>query len=150
MGTRKMAGILAEATTEARGVDSVVVGIGINVNLDLGQLPPPVADTATSLLRETGRVHDVVSVVAAVLGRWVVWYDALQRDRACVLEAWRERSIDWWGQAVEVESGGRRISGVARDIDEAGGLLIETADGKRVAVVSGEARALRATAERHD
>jgi BirA family transcriptional regulator, biotin operon repressor / biotin---[acetyl-CoA-carboxylase] ligase len=141
----KLAGILSEASSDASGVDSVVIGIGANVNLRRREVPPEIADTVTSLQEETGRAHDVETVAAAVLGRWVLWYDALRGDRRRVRDAWRERSVEWWDRPVEVISAGQRIAGIARDIDETGGLILETAGGERVTVVSGEARALRTT-----
>lgn len=140
---KKIAGILAEASADARGIDSVVVGIGVNVNLDPAQLPEDVRDTATSLLAETKRAHDVAVVAAAVLCRWVLWYDALQADGARVRRAWRDRSVAWWGRRVEVTSSGERVTGVARDIDDAGALVVETDDGRQHVVLSGDARALR-------
>jgi BirA family biotin operon repressor/biotin-[acetyl-CoA-carboxylase] ligase len=142
-GGRKIAGILAEASSDAGRVDSVVIGIGANVALRHAELPAELAAVTTSLVEETGRAHDVDAVAAAVLGRWALWYDALQVDARVVREAWRARSIDWWGRAVEVVSGERRLVGVARDIDESGALVLDTPDGATLKVVSGEARALR-------
>src|SRR5207248_2338013 len=68
-GGKKLAGILSEATSSAAGVDGVVVGIGANVGLDPKALPEDVREAATSLAAETGRVHAVSTVAAAVLGR---------------------------------------------------------------------------------
>jgi len=48
---RKIAGILAEGVYR-RDVFHVIVGIGVNTNVDLDQLPPDVRETATSLRRE--------------------------------------------------------------------------------------------------
>jgi BirA family biotin operon repressor/biotin-[acetyl-CoA-carboxylase] ligase len=140
---KKLAGILVEASAAASGIDAVVVGIGVNVSLDPSTLPDDVRGTATSLLAESGRVHDVVDVAGAVLGRWVVWYDALRSGSSRVRAAWRERSVDWWGRAVEVTSSGQRVTGLARDIDETGALVLEAEDGRTVKILSGDARELR-------
>jgi BirA family transcriptional regulator, biotin operon repressor / biotin---[acetyl-CoA-carboxylase] ligase len=145
VSARKLAGILAEASTGGAGVESVVVGIGANVNLRRADVPEDLRDTVTSLREETGRTHDVDAVAAAVLVRWTAWYDALRVDRRRVRAAWRDRSIDWWGRPVEMDTGGKRLVGVARDIDDAGALIVETADGARICVVSGEAREVRPT-----
>jgi BirA family transcriptional regulator, biotin operon repressor / biotin---[acetyl-CoA-carboxylase] ligase len=140
---RKLAGILAEASAEAAGLESVVVGVGLNVNADFGRASKEVRAEATSLAAETGRPHDVLELAAEILGRWALWYDALRTDRARVREAWREWSLAWWGCPVEVIAGGQRLQGIARDLDDGGGLILETADGSRITVVSGEARELR-------
>jgi BirA family biotin operon repressor/biotin-[acetyl-CoA-carboxylase] ligase len=48
---RKLAGILAEGV-HRRETFHVIVGVGVNTNVDLEQLPPDVRATATSLRRE--------------------------------------------------------------------------------------------------
>jgi BirA family biotin operon repressor/biotin-[acetyl-CoA-carboxylase] ligase len=141
---RKLAGILAEASSDRAGLDAVVVGIGINVNVPHDALPEELRATAVSLRDETGRTHDLADVAAAVLAGWTVCYHALQADRRALRQAWRERSIDWWGRPVELWSGDERIVGLARDIDDSGALVLEV-DGVRRAVLSGEARELRPT-----
>jgi len=141
---RKLAGLLAEASSDAGRIDSVVLGIGVNVNADLATLPEEIRAHATSLAAESGRVCAPEEVAAAVLERWVVWYDALVREAASVRQAWRARSVDWWGHPVAVTSGGQRLSGIARDLDETGALVLEMSDGSRRTIVSGDAEALRA------
>lgn len=142
---KKLAGILAEASTGA-GIESVVLGVGANVNWRRDEAPEELRAVATSLREETGRAHDVDVVAAAVLGRWTAWYDALRVDRRRVREAWRARSVDWWGRPVELLSGQTRLVGVARDVDDSGALILEQPDGSRLTVVSGEARELRSAA----
>lgn len=142
---RKLAGILAEAVTGAGEVESVIVGIGANVNLRRAEVPDDLRDSVTSLYEETAREHDVEALAAAVLVRWTAWYDALRADRSRVREAWRARAVDWWGRPIEMITGGQRLVGVPRDIDDTGALVLEMADGSRVCVVSGEAREIRPT-----
>jgi BirA family biotin operon repressor/biotin-[acetyl-CoA-carboxylase] ligase len=67
---RKVAGILAEAREER-----VVLGIGINVNLEEGTLPRDVAKPATSLLVESGRQVHRASLLATLLERLEARYD---------------------------------------------------------------------------
>ena len=71
VGGRKLAGILAEAR-EGR----VVLGIGINVNVPVGELPQEVDRPATSLLVETGRELDRAELLAELLERLERRYDA--------------------------------------------------------------------------
>jgi BirA family transcriptional regulator, biotin operon repressor / biotin---[acetyl-CoA-carboxylase] ligase len=62
IGGRKVAGILAEATT-----GRVVLGIGINVNQRREQLPADTVKPSTSLYIETGREHERAQLLAGVL-----------------------------------------------------------------------------------
>jgi BirA family biotin operon repressor/biotin-[acetyl-CoA-carboxylase] ligase len=75
IGERKVAGILGEA-----GEGRVVLGVGINANTTLDELPVDVRIPATSLLAETGdpidRVELLVELLAALERRYGAWSDA--------------------------------------------------------------------------
>src|SRR5437762_3671104 len=62
---RKLAGILAEASTGADGLQYVILGIGIN--LRPAAYPPELADRATSIETELGRTVDSGLVLAETL-----------------------------------------------------------------------------------
>jgi BirA family biotin operon repressor/biotin-[acetyl-CoA-carboxylase] ligase len=138
-GDRKLAGILVESTSGASGVETAVVGIGVNVMLDPPSLGSPLAERTTSLVSVTGSGADPLEVCAAVLARLAVWYHALREGHAeAVLEAWRARSVPWWGREVEIRSEGRLLKGRLEGIDEAGALLLRPREGAPVRVLSGE------------
>src|SRR6478752_10697504 len=63
LGDRKAAGILVEA-----GADFAVVGIGLNVNTL--EFPPEVAEIATSLRIETGRVFSRAEVLGEIIRKF--------------------------------------------------------------------------------
>jgi BirA family transcriptional regulator, biotin operon repressor / biotin---[acetyl-CoA-carboxylase] ligase len=71
---RKVAGILPEASA-AR----VVLGIGVNVNQDEGELPSDTPKPPTSLFVETGREWKRAPLLAAILLELERGYDAWQR-----------------------------------------------------------------------
>jgi BirA family biotin operon repressor/biotin-[acetyl-CoA-carboxylase] ligase len=144
MGNRKLGGVLVEASTGSGGVESVVVGIGINLDLDPDAAPSTLRGTITSVRKESGRDPGVAAAAATVLDRLAVWYDALARDGPpMVLGAWRARSAPWWGRAVEARCGDVVLRGVARGLDGRGALILDLADGSQRAVLSGEVRELR-------
>lgn len=141
-GGRKLAGILAEASSSAGRLDSVVLGIG--VNLDPGEgLPAGVRETATSISTLTGAHVEPVVAACAVLAHLSVWYDALRVEPAAVVRAWNERALPWWGRPVELRSGGQVVRGIAEGIDPGGALVLIGEDGKRTAVLSGDVTAVR-------
>jgi BirA family biotin operon repressor/biotin-[acetyl-CoA-carboxylase] ligase len=70
VGGRKVAGVLAEATE-----GGVVLGIGINVNVALPDLPQGIDPPATSLLIETGHDVDRVELLVVLLDRLERAYD---------------------------------------------------------------------------
>jgi biotin-[acetyl-CoA-carboxylase] ligase BirA-like protein len=71
VGGRKVAGILAEAR-EGR----VVLGVGVNVNVEEIDLPTEVDRPATSLLAETGRTISRAGLLVELLERLGQRYDA--------------------------------------------------------------------------
>jgi BirA family biotin operon repressor/biotin-[acetyl-CoA-carboxylase] ligase len=145
---RKVGGILAEATSGADGLESVVIGIGLNVALRPDDLPAHVAQSVTSVADELGHGLDRLGVAAAVLARLHVWYHALARDGPRVVQAaWRARALPWWGRAVEARSGERHLRGIARDLDEGGALILELEDGTRAVLHSGEVHEVRPAGE---
>jgi BirA family transcriptional regulator, biotin operon repressor / biotin---[acetyl-CoA-carboxylase] ligase len=70
VGGRKTAGILAEAR-EGR----VVLGIGVNVNVPVKELPQGIDPPATSLMLEAGRELDRAELLAELLDRLERAYD---------------------------------------------------------------------------
>jgi BirA family biotin operon repressor/biotin-[acetyl-CoA-carboxylase] ligase len=144
VGERKLGGVLVEASAGTAGLETVVVGIGMNIGLDPASAPPALRGAITSVRAEAGRDPGVAAAAAAVLDRLAVWYDALARDGPPrVLTAWRARSVPWWGRAVEARCGDVMLRGVARGLDGRGALILDLADGSQRAVLSGEVRELR-------
>jgi len=141
---KKIGGLLAEASSGGAGIESVVLGVGVNLSLDPAAAPAELRDVITSVKAESGRVVAPEEAAAETLARVAVWYHALAREGAAtVLAAWRARSVPWWGRPVEVRSGQRLVRGVARGVDDRGALLLDLEGGTRAALLSGEARELR-------
>jgi BirA family transcriptional regulator, biotin operon repressor / biotin---[acetyl-CoA-carboxylase] ligase len=124
----KVAGILAEARGE-----TIVLGIGLNVNQQRPELPADRLPPATSLLVATGTGYDRAPVLVQLLldleRRYDEWCNTGLPPLCVELaarDALRERQVDVGG-----------VSGVAAGIDELGRLLIESEQGLR-AVASGD------------
>lgn len=131
-GGLKLAGILTEMEGEANRVNWLVVGIGINANVDPGLLD----DAATSIQAEVGSV-DRRGFVQAVLET----FDGLQTDPERIVPTWREYASTI-GQPVRVETQGGVVEGDAVDVTEFGALVLETDDGETV-VHAGDCEHLR-------
>jgi BirA family transcriptional regulator, biotin operon repressor / biotin---[acetyl-CoA-carboxylase] ligase len=140
---RKLAGILAEASSASAGVEWVVLGIGVNLALDPAGLPPELRDAVTSLAAQGAGGVGPETAAAAVLARLAVWYDALREAPSQVAAAWRERAIPWWGSLVEVRSGSAVLRGRLAGVDDEGALVIELPGGDMRRLVSGEVSRFR-------
>jgi BirA family biotin operon repressor/biotin-[acetyl-CoA-carboxylase] ligase len=139
---RKLAGVLAESSSSSRGVDWIVVGIGVNVAVDPFLLGAA-GSTATSLHLESDQPPAVEDVAAGVLARLVVWYDALERRPSAVVDAWKKHAVPWWGEPVQVRTTHGLLRGALRDVDEAGALLVDRGEDGIQRVLSGEVVQLR-------
>ncbi len=126
---KKLVGILTEMSAEMDAINHIVIGIGINVNIAAEDFPPEIKGLAASLAMAAGRPLPRLDIFLAVLTELERIYDlALAEGFGPVLAEWRAASVTL-GRAVDVLAPGRCFSGVARDIDAAGALLVETAGG---------------------
>jgi BirA family biotin operon repressor/biotin-[acetyl-CoA-carboxylase] ligase len=134
--SRKIGGILAETTGRAPAY--VIVGIGLNVALDLNTLADDLKDRVDSLDRIAGAEIDSNRLVCAIAQRLEYRYQMLlQGDDENILSEWRKRSVTL-GQRVIATSGSRNISGIAHNVSNTGALIIQCDDGHEETVNAGE------------
>jgi BirA family biotin operon repressor/biotin-[acetyl-CoA-carboxylase] ligase len=137
VGEAKLAGVLAEA--EFTGSEcAVVVGIGINV-----AWPGPPTVQGTCLNDLCGEPVDRHQLLGALLGalaprRLLLESDGGRQELAAELR----RRCATLGQRIRVELATEAITGVAREIDDAGQLVVLTAGGPRT-VTAGDVVHLR-------
>jgi BirA family biotin operon repressor/biotin-[acetyl-CoA-carboxylase] ligase len=133
---RKLAGILAEASSSADGVQYVVLGIGINIKA--AAYPPELTDKASSLETELGRSVDGGAVLGETLAALEDMLMSLREGHAAgVLDAWRRLAPSANGAHVEADVRGARVHGVSEGIDDSGALMVRV-NGQLERVLSGE------------
>ena len=129
----KLGGILAE-----QAGDAIVVGAGINVSASRDELPAaettPSGGPATSLALEGASLTDRGPLLAAILAQlehwYLTWAAASGDAAACGLRRQYQQLCATIGREVRVQlPGGGTQTGLAREIDEAGQLLIQAASG---------------------
>jgi BirA family biotin operon repressor/biotin-[acetyl-CoA-carboxylase] ligase len=124
VGGRKVAGILAEGRPHEGWA---VLGIGVNVAVEVSGLPEELREKAGSLGRTPADVEPFLSSLLGALER------AFSLDVEALLDAWRARDallgseISWAGGA-----------GAARGIDGEGRLVVELPGGGRTTLNAGE------------
>ncbi len=135
---KKLAGILLEMSTIQGGIQYLVIGIGINVNIPLGKFSLELQDRASSLLQVSGQLVDRTALLQALLQELELAYLQLNCGQfELVLTDWREASVTL-GQEVQVEDASELYLGTALDIDEQGALLLRLQNGEAVKVLSGD------------
>jgi BirA family biotin operon repressor/biotin-[acetyl-CoA-carboxylase] ligase len=133
---RKLAGILAEASSGAEGVIYVILGFGINLRTTA--YPPELRERATSIEAELGRAVDGSAVLVETLAALNVHLSSLNDGAAApVLDHWRALSPLSRGGGVELSTPSGRLEGTAAGIDDTGALLVRVG-GRVERVIAGE------------
>lgn len=140
---KKVAGILMELDSEADMVNFIVLGIGIDVNMEPTSLPPDVARVATSLKNETGRKLERVPVIQELCRQIEKWYEIFKKEGfGPVITEWERLSI-MAGKYVRVSFLNETKEGVALGLDTDGALLLRLPTGRIERVVAGDVTMVR-------
>jgi len=131
-GGQKLAGILTEMEGEADRVSWLIVGIGVNANIDAAELP----EGATSLRELTGDIDRRLFVQRLLESL----HEQLSNPDT-VLDQWREYSSTL-GSEVRIETSTGVVEGRAVDVQFPGALVVETDTGEEV-VHAGDCEHLR-------
>jgi BirA family biotin operon repressor/biotin-[acetyl-CoA-carboxylase] ligase len=135
---RKVAGLLNEIHSEMDRIHFVILGIGVNLNIDEKMFSKEIRTVATSLKIEMGRTVSRKAFLQFLLLELEGWYSILLEGGSDpILKAWRERARIK-GRRVKVTSFGETLAGVAIDLDSDGALILGTEDGRRKRVVAGD------------
>ena len=134
--SRKLAGILAEASGAPTAPPHIVVGFGINVGA--ARYPGELMARATSLEAEAGRPIDRGVVLVETLAAFARRYAEIGAGRIRdVLTRWRELSPSSSGARVILPRAERAVHGTTAGLGDNGALRVRTAAGIEE-VVSGE------------
>jgi BirA family biotin operon repressor/biotin-[acetyl-CoA-carboxylase] ligase len=138
LGGRKVAGLLNEIQSETDRIHFVILGIGVNLNVDHRLFPKEIRPIATSMKQETGQTISRKEFLSSLLKQIEEWYTLyLKEGDEAILNAWRDRA-QIKGRQVRMTSFGETIAGRAIDVDSDGALIIETRHGERKRVVAGD------------
>ncbi len=134
---KKVSGILLETSTDLDEVSWMVLGVGVNVNLEEHELSP-LLFSATSLLVEKGEPVPRVFVLRRFLFHFFEGYRQWKEtgDFAPWIFEYNRR-FTLIGKPVVVSGGKRLVSGIARRVDARGALWLEK-DGKEFSITWGE------------
>lgn len=138
-GRRKLCGILTEMSAEEDEIRYVVVGIGINANLEAEDLGTELSDTATSVSIEKGGRISRKALSAAVLTEFERLYMEFVKEGSIgsFLDDYKSKSAVL-GKEIRVIGKREEITGTAVDITGEGQLVVRLEDGSLREVLSGE------------
>jgi BirA family biotin operon repressor/biotin-[acetyl-CoA-carboxylase] ligase len=123
---RKVAGVLVEARPQAGWA---VVGIGLNVAVELADLPEELRASAGTLGRDPAELESTLSDLLSALEHRLAEPAPSALEELRARDALRGRRITWDGG-----------EGAGAGIDDSGSLLVALDDGGTVALSAGEVR----------
>ena len=136
---KKLCGILTEITLECESglVDSVVIGIGINVNYRREDFPEALHDIAGSIFSETGTRVDRAKLTAEMIKALDRMHEAWEQNPKAYLDAYRAR-CSTTGKEVRVLRGDSVRDAFALEITDEFALRVRYNDGTEEILNSGE------------
>jgi BirA family biotin operon repressor/biotin-[acetyl-CoA-carboxylase] ligase len=131
---KKVAGILIENEVKGNRAICSIVGIGINIDLNVTAYPE-ISATAASLKSKTGWEFRI-KIIRSLLREFEKLYLQLPDSRS-IFQAWCSRLVTL-GKKVRAISGNHVIEGFADSVDESGVLIIRETGGRLTRVVAGD------------
>jgi len=136
---KKVCGILSEAGLNGK-VNYVVVGIGINANVDIEAFPEDLKSHATSLKQELGKEISNEDVIQRIFDEMETVYNNFKKgDLTGILREWKRLSCTI-KKKVKIRWANETIEGKALDIDKDGALIVRLKNGTIKKVTAGECR----------
>ena len=134
---KKLVGILTEMSSEIDYINHVVIGVGINVNMD--SFSEEIAKTATSFRIETGQIMKRSTLIVEIMKHFERNYEAFLRagDLSGIRTAYNGLLVNC-GREVRILGAKEPYQALALGINDSGELLVRKQDGSEEAVYAGE------------
>ncbi|MFS0863375.1 biotin--[acetyl-CoA-carboxylase] ligase [Fredinandcohnia sp. 179-A 10B2 NHS] len=126
---KKVVGILTELQAETDRINSVIIGIGINVNQQSNDFPQPLKEIATSLAIEKGVKIDRARLIQCILLKIENLYNEYLKSGFTVVKLLWESYATSIGKNIVARTLQGSIEGQAIGITDEGVLMIEDSSG---------------------
>jgi len=112
----------------------VIAGLGLNVNSGIKDMPRG----ATSLFLETKRKYEIDKIFKRIVKEVIILYKDFKRGYYKVIVEEAADYIDTLARKVSVDTGRKKIKGVAYRIGKYGALYIKDDRGRRKKILASE------------
>jgi len=134
---KKVSGILTEVEAEIDTVEFVVIGIGINANMSLKDIPEELRENSTTLRDESGKSIDRVEFLQSLLYNMEQEYIRFSTQPFNEIMDEIISLSDTVGKQVTVNMPNRIVEGMVVGISKSGALLLRKADGEIEEIIAG-------------
>ncbi|MCF0148434.1 MAG: biotin--[acetyl-CoA-carboxylase] ligase [Clostridium sp.] len=138
LNSKKLCGILTESKISNNKIDYIVIGIGINVNLELSDFNDELKEIATSLLISTGKPFKREEILDKFLENFYNQYNELiNGNKNNILRIYKNNSLVINKEVrLEYKNFIRKV--ITIDILEDGSLLVKTPNNTTEKIITGE------------
>ena len=137
----KIAGLLNEMNAETEQIHFVILGIGINLNMQPEQFPSDLNYAATSAALECGHPVDRTLFLRTLLQRLDFYYLEFQKEGFGPIRRRWEALCNIMNQRVTVDQSlGSLLQGTVVGLDTDGALRVQTESGAVERVIAGDVR----------
>ncbi len=135
---KKLGGILLESHIEKGIIHYAVIGIGINVNISIDDMPDEIKGIATSLREELGYTISRDVLVERILRKFFRLYEEWLVDDKSIIDKWKRLTTTLGRSVTCILPDGKKLSGYAEDIDIGGSLIIRDNMGNTTKINAGD------------
>ena len=134
---RKICGILTEGIMnfETQSVESIILGIGINISVDREQLPEDLKDKVGGITNHSSGTINRNNLTVSIINNFLAIYQNINNRN--FLEDYRKRCFVL-GKTITFKQKQEQIRAVAEEIDNDGGLVVRLEDGSHKILSYGE------------
>ncbi|MDV4151540.1 biotin--[acetyl-CoA-carboxylase] ligase [Clostridium sp. AL.422] len=138
LNSKKLSGILTESKISDNKIEYLIIGIGINVNLELTDFNYELKNIATSLLITTGTLFNREDILIKFLDNFYEQYnELLNGNKNNILTIYKNNSLILNKEvSLEYKNSTRKVTPI--DILEDGSLLVRNLNREVEKIVSGE------------
>jgi len=134
---KKVSGLLTEMSAEQDRIRHIVLGIGVDVNMETTELPPDVRSLSTTLAAEAGAKINRTALLQQILRDLERWYQKFLDNDEDVLIEWKMLNMTV-GNRITVSGAGVALDGLAQGVDGDGRLLVRLDNGAIRKVAAGD------------
>ena len=136
---KKVSGILTEAVSKFNTIENIIIGVGIDANIDIDDFPDELQNGTTTIKDELGRKENENVLIRIFLEEFEKINEEINNNGfEKILKEWRKHSYSI-GKIVEVrEPFNKYYDGYVVGISKDGALIVEKIDGTLEKVISGE------------
>ena len=138
LNSKKWFGILTESKISNNKLEYIIIGIGINVNLELNDFNDEIKNKATSLLIETKKTFERKAILNKFLENFYKQYnELLNENKINILRIYKSNSFVI-NKRVKLKYNNSIKEVIPIDILENGSLIIKNLNNEKENIISGE------------